>query len=58
MANRQKNNNSYTLSLDADLIRELVKICLEERRTRSSAIELAVEMYIERAKKVKEATNG
>ena len=58
MANKPKNNKTYTLSLDADLIKTLDKICEKERRTRSSAIELAVEMYIARARKNEEATNG
>jgi len=54
MANRQKNNKTYTLSLDADLMKELDELCREERRTRSSAVELGVELYIRRSKMLKE----
>jgi len=54
MALKTKNRKTYTLSLDVDLMEELDAFCDKERRTRSSAIELAVEMYLDRARKDKE----
>ena len=54
MALKAKNRKTYTLSLDVDLMEELDSYCDKERRTRSSAIELAVEMYLAKARDDKE----
>ena len=58
MARKPKNKKVFTLSLDSDLMEELDILCEKERRTRSSAIELAVEMYLDKTDREKENVNG
>ena len=46
MARKPKNSKIVTLSLDCDLMDLLEKYCERDRRTKSSAIELAIEKYL------------
>lgn len=54
MGRATKNYKNITLSFDADLLKRLDAYCDKERRTRSSAFELAVEKYLEREGFIKE----
>ena len=55
---KRGNRKAFTLSLDRTLIDHLDKYCEKERRTRSSAIEIAIEEYIEYVKSLRRTING
>lgn len=58
MARKQKKKKVFTLSFDSELMERLDVFCEKERRTRSSAMEIAVERYLEQENREKENVNG
>lgn len=58
MGRTTKNYKSITLSFDAELLKKLDAYCEKERRTRSSAFELAVEKYLKNEGFIKEDDNN
>lgn len=49
----EKKRERVTLSIDKSLMDELRKYCLRDKRPYSSAVEIAVEEYLKKAKKEK-----
>ena len=58
MAIKQKKCKPYTMSLDIELMDKLDEFCEKERRSRTSAVELAVERYLKAEGVIKEGDNN
>ena len=43
---KRRNAKHITVNIDIDVLKELENFCKQEKRTKSSAIELAIEEYL------------